>query len=56
LVGENWHLGVREIKDDTLDWLTDDKVLETKPVKLADVLAEILSTLEKRRSKNEDAK
>jgi len=47
LVGENWHLGVREIKDDSLDWFTDDKSLKLKRTSLAEVLSEISARLAK---------
>ena len=41
LVGVNWHLGVRPISGETIEWLDDKKVLNTKTQDLKTVLKEI---------------
>ena len=57
LVGENWHLGVREIKNDTVEWFKDDKSLELKSARLEEVLKEITSLVkEGKKSANKGAK
>ena len=41
LSGVNWHLGVRAIKENKVDWFVDDKKLELKESPLPVVLTEI---------------
>ncbi|MGI8965269.1 MAG: hypothetical protein ACR2H1_04175 [Limisphaerales bacterium] len=41
LAGVNWHLGVRAIKEDKIEWFADDKKLELKEILLSEVLTEI---------------
>lgn len=53
LVGANWHLGVREIKGDQVEWFKDDTSLELKSARLETVLKEIES-LVKRDKKSTD--
>lgn len=49
LHGANWHLGIRPIKDDKVDWFKDDKSLfEMTPQPLSDVIKEIESVLKEK--------
>lgn len=47
IIGVNWHLGVREIKNGKLEWFIDDKSLELKSAALSNVLAEVSSLVKK---------
>jgi hypothetical protein len=41
LTGVNWHLGVRKIEKEDVQWLVDGRLFEFKSTPLSDVLAEI---------------
>jgi hypothetical protein len=57
LVGENWHLGVREIKDDNVEWFKDDASLDLKSTKVDEVLKEIAALVKPdKKSANKTAK
>lgn len=45
LIGSNWHLSVRPIKNDALDWFDGDNFHSLKSAKLADVVQQIKSKL-----------
>ncbi len=49
LRGVNWHLGVRAIKENKVDWFVDDKKLELKESLLPDVLTEIKKLVSKKK-------
>ncbi|MFN8656611.1 MAG: hypothetical protein U0105_09750 [Candidatus Obscuribacterales bacterium] len=45
LIGSNWHLSIRPIKADQLDWYDGEKMNPLRAAKLTDVLAQIRSEL-----------
>lgn len=51
LHGANWHLGIRAIKDENVEWFKDDRALfDVVPKPLPDVIKEIESILKERAS------
>jgi hypothetical protein len=47
LIGSNWHLSVRPVKDGMLDWFDGDSWSPLKPAKLSTVIAQIQDELGK---------
>lgn len=45
LIGSNWHLSVRPIKAEQLDWYDGEKMNPLRPAKLSDVVAQIRKEL-----------
>ena len=52
-VGSNWHLGIRPIKDDKVEWFKDDKaIFDMKEIPLDKVIDEINTIVKEQEKKN----
>ncbi len=47
--GSNWHLGIRPITKDRIEWFNDENCFEMKEVPLADVISEINAIVEEQK-------